>query len=83
MTRSEEIKTIVARLYAARKSGDVDASLRFFADDATFAIERGEHVALVGPNGSGTAPRLSSPRCCHRRAASRWRPEVRTQSAPR
>jgi len=26
---------------------------RVLLDDATFAVERGEHVALVGPNGSG------------------------------
>jgi hypothetical protein len=32
MTRSEEIKAIIARLYAARKNGDLDAILRFFDD---------------------------------------------------
>jgi ketosteroid isomerase-like protein len=30
MTRSEEIKAIIARLYAARRSGDVDAIMPFF-----------------------------------------------------
>jgi ketosteroid isomerase-like protein len=38
MSRSEEIKAIIARLYAARRSGDLDAILRFFAENATFAM---------------------------------------------
>src|SRR5579862_1716337 len=32
---------------------------RFLLRDATFAIERGEHVALVGPNGSGKTTLLA------------------------
>jgi ATP-binding cassette, subfamily F, member 3 len=33
---------------------------RVLLDDATFAIERGEHVALVGPNGSGKTTLLET-----------------------
>jgi ATP-binding cassette subfamily F protein 3 len=32
---------------------DVSVAKRQLLHDATFALERGEHVALVGPNGSG------------------------------
>ncbi|MEA2856745.1 MAG: hypothetical protein QOH98_1066 [Methylobacteriaceae bacterium] len=53
MTRSEEIKTIVARLYAARKSGDVDASLRFFADDATFAMNGSKQASGIAMEARG------------------------------
>src|SRR5947209_7472744 len=53
MTRSEEIKTIVARLYAARKAGDVDASLRFFADDATFAMNGSKQASGMAIEAKG------------------------------
>src|SRR5579863_10205584 len=37
------------------EANDLDVAIgnRVLLHDATFAIERGEHVALVGPNGSG------------------------------
>jgi ketosteroid isomerase-like protein len=53
MTRSEEIKAIVARLYAARKSGDVDASLRFFADNATFAMNGSKQASGIAMEARG------------------------------
>jgi len=39
----------------ALRAGDKD-----LLDDASFAIERGEHVALVGPNGSGKTTLLET-----------------------
>jgi ketosteroid isomerase-like protein len=53
MTRSEEIKAIIARLYAARKSGDVDASLRFFADDARFAMNGSKQASGIAMEARG------------------------------
>jgi ATP-binding cassette subfamily F protein 3 len=38
----------------------VRAGNKELLDDATFAIERGEHVALVGPNGSGKTTLLET-----------------------
>jgi ATP-binding cassette subfamily F protein 3 len=38
----------------------VEVPGRVLVDDATFALERGEHAALVGPNGSGKSTLLES-----------------------
>jgi ATP-binding cassette subfamily F protein 3 len=38
----------------------VQAGEKLLLEDATFAIERGEHVALVGPNGSGKTTLLET-----------------------
>ena len=54
MSRSEEIKAIIARLYAARKSGDLDAILRFFAADATFAMSGSKQASGVAMEAKGT-----------------------------
>ena len=51
------------------------AGERSLLDDATFALERGEHVALVGPNGSGKTTLLET----HARPAR----ARRRQGAPR
>ena len=53
MSRSEEIKAIIARLYAARKSGDVDAILRFFDDRATFAMNGSKQASAVAIEARG------------------------------
>src|SRR5947209_20455683 len=53
MTRSEEIKAIIARLYAARKSGDLDAILRFFADNATFAMSGSKQASGIAMEAKG------------------------------
>jgi ketosteroid isomerase-like protein len=55
MTRSEEIKTIIARLYAARKNGDLDAILRFFDAKATFAMNGSKEASGVAMEAKGTA----------------------------
>jgi ATP-binding cassette subfamily F protein 3 len=39
---------------------ELQAGDKELLDDATFAIERGEHVALVGPNGSGKTTLLET-----------------------
>jgi ATP-binding cassette subfamily F protein 3 len=41
------------RTVVEARSVDVRIGERQLIEDASFAIERGEHVALVGPNGSG------------------------------
>ncbi len=53
MTRSEEIKTIIARLYAARKNGDLDAILRFFDDNATFAMSGSKQASGIAMEAKG------------------------------
>jgi ketosteroid isomerase-like protein len=53
MSRSEEIKAIIARLYAARKSGDVDAILRFFDENATFAMSGSKQASGVAMEAKG------------------------------
>ena len=41
------------RTVAEARGLELSAGEKPLLDDATFALERGEHVALVGPNGSG------------------------------
>jgi ketosteroid isomerase-like protein len=53
MTRSEEIKAIIARLYAARKNGDVDGILRFFDADATFAMSGSKQASAIAMQANG------------------------------
>jgi ketosteroid isomerase-like protein len=53
MSRSEEIKAIIARLYAARKSGDVDAILRVFAANATFAMSGSKQSSGIAMEAKG------------------------------
>ena len=53
MSRSEEIKAIIARLYAARKSGDLDAILRFFAANATFAMSGSKQSSGIAMEAKG------------------------------
>jgi len=53
MTRSEEIKAIIARLYAARKNGDLDAILRFFDDNATFAMSGSKQASGIAMEAKG------------------------------
>jgi len=53
MTRSEEIKAIIARLYAARKNGDLDAILRFFDDNATFAMSGSKQASGIAKEAKG------------------------------
>ena len=53
MSRSEEIKAIIARLYAARRSGDLDAILRFFDADATFAMSGSKQASGVAMEARG------------------------------
>jgi ATP-binding cassette subfamily F protein 3 len=48
-------RTVVETEGLAVQIGD-----RELLDDATFALERGEHVALVGPNGSGKTTLLET-----------------------
>ena len=53
MSRSEEIKAIIARLYAARRSGDLNAILRFFDADATFAMSGSKQASGVAMEAKG------------------------------
>jgi ketosteroid isomerase-like protein len=54
MSRSEEIKAIIARLYAARKSGDIDAILRFFDGNATFSMNGSKQASGIAMQAKGT-----------------------------
>jgi ketosteroid isomerase-like protein len=54
MSRSEEIRAIIARLYAARKSGDLNAILRFFDENATFAMNGSKQASGVAMEAKGT-----------------------------
>ena len=53
MSRSEEIKAIIARLYAARRSGDVDAILRFFDANATFVMSGSKQASAAAMEAKG------------------------------
>jgi ATP-binding cassette subfamily F protein 3 len=48
------------RTVAEARSVRVEVPGRVLVEDATFALERGEHVALVGPNGSGKSTLLEA-----------------------
>src|SRR5918912_1216432 len=48
------------RTVAEARGLDLAAGERVLVRDATFALERGEHVALVGPNGSGKTTLLAT-----------------------
>ncbi len=48
------------RTVVEAKSLDVSAGEKHLLDDASFALERSEHVALVGPNGSGKTTLLET-----------------------
>ena len=48
------------RTVAEVKALRVEVPGRVLVEDATFALERGEHVALVGPNGSGKSTLLEA-----------------------
>ena len=54
MTRSEEIKAIIARLYAARRNGDLDAIMKFFDADATFAMNGSKDASGIAMEARGT-----------------------------
>jgi ketosteroid isomerase-like protein len=53
MTRSEEIKAIIARLYAARKNGDVESILRLFDQNATFAMSGSKQASGIAMEAKG------------------------------
>jgi ATP-binding cassette subfamily F protein 3 len=48
------------RTVAEAKGLTVEVPGRVLVEDATFALERGEHVALIGPNGSGKSTLLEA-----------------------
>jgi ketosteroid isomerase-like protein len=54
MSRSEEIRAIIARLYAARKSGDLNALLRFFDENATFAMNGSKQASGIAMEAKGS-----------------------------
>jgi hypothetical protein len=53
MSRAEEIKAIIARLYAARRSGELDSILRFFDDNATFVMSGSKQASAVAMEAKG------------------------------
>ena len=53
MSRAEEIKAIIARLYAARRSGDLDSILRFFDENATFAMSGSKQASAAAMEAKG------------------------------
>ena len=53
MTRSEEIKSIIARLYAARKQGDLDGILHFFEENATFTMSGSKQASGIALEAKG------------------------------
>jgi ketosteroid isomerase-like protein len=53
MSRSEEIKAIIARVYAARKNGDLDAIMRFFDENATFAMNGSKQASAIAIEAKG------------------------------
>jgi ketosteroid isomerase-like protein len=53
MTRSKEIKAIIARLYAARRGGDLDGIMRFFHDNATFAMSGSKQASGIAVEAKG------------------------------
>jgi ATP-binding cassette subfamily F protein 3 len=48
------------RTVAEARGLRVEVPGRVLVEDATFALERGEHVALIGPNGSGKSTLLEA-----------------------
>ncbi|TMM12260.1 MAG: ATP-binding cassette domain-containing protein, partial [Actinobacteria bacterium] len=48
------------RIVVEANALDVAIGERVLLHDASFALERGEHVALVGPNGSGKTTLLET-----------------------
>ncbi|MBV8849414.1 MAG: nuclear transport factor 2 family protein [Methylobacteriaceae bacterium] len=54
MSRSEEIKAIIGKLYAARRAGNVDGILHFFDENATFALNGSKQASGIALEAKGT-----------------------------